>query len=610
MNQSTEIEQSAESVSEPVEIKSANTSISIIMEHTAPISSQQRQNRSCGGSPNNNNARTGPVEAASTTTIQEVEITLEQYKEIIFDFDEEEEDRLKAFMKWHEEPNDVIFEVTNKMSTMFLFSGSRMIKEFMIAIIHTEGVRDIIKIEFAKTICCQNETKENFDLLDQTIMLIESTPIVIIIECIILLMKSDDPQHIINSLEYFVAIINNPDHELYFRYRTILSLESRLDDSEYFITEALLQFLECKENTSTFRILASQALLQKYFSMEKLPNGDADDAEQIIEFKQIRDHVQHELLSITQDGELDVNVRADAADVLLNLGSGVFQDQARDIILLLGAIEGTVRNVYQDGQNIHTTEIEKSALDILERLDDVEKYLTYEKARAIIKETAHQIHGIVAEPNPTDLTSKPAGHKTSDSFDDLFSNNDKAGEGSVLSEEERMVTIALNRIQVDRQLYSKYAMSLKGILLRVITFCNKSEHKDELYKRLVEELIDMHNKCSSGFAFRLVNTLSGYCEHAIRISWADQIAGNLSGRLNAMIRAIDDEDYQSAVMTELCLNMDKSISDRRNFLHFFRKALPQIREEMWKDFEEDLTDTEFDLYLRRAVVKYEGHEWL
>ena len=153
-------------------------------------------------------------------------------------------------------------------------------------------------------------------------------------------------------------------------------------------------------------------------------------------------------------------------------------------------------------------------------------------------------------------------------------------------------------------------MSLKGILLRVITFCNKSEHKSELYKRLVEELIDMHNKCSSGFAFRLVNTLSGYCEHAIRISWADQIAGNLSGRLNAMIRAIEDEDYQSAVMTELCLNMDKSISDRRNFLYFFRKALPQIREEMWKDFEEDLTDTEFDLYLRRAVVKYEGHEWL
>ena len=173
-----------------------------------------------------------------------------------------------------------------------------------------------------------------------------------------------------------------------------------------------------------------------------------------------------------------------------------------------------------------------------------------------------------------------------------------------------MVTVALNRITVDRQLYSQYSISLKGILLRVLTFCNAHEHKDELYKRLVEELIDMHNKCSSGYAFRLINTLSGYCEHAIRISWADQISGNLSGRLNAMIRAIEDEDYQAAVMTELCLNSDKSISERKNFLQFLRKAIPLIREEMWVDFEEDMTDTEFDLYLRRAVVKYEGHEWL
>jgi hypothetical protein len=173
-----------------------------------------------------------------------------------------------------------------------------------------------------------------------------------------------------------------------------------------------------------------------------------------------------------------------------------------------------------------------------------------------------------------------------------------------------MVHIALNRIQVDQQLYSQYAISLQGILLRVLTFCNTHEHKDELLKRMIEELIDMHDKCSSGYAFRLVNTLSGYCEHAIRISWADQIAGHLSARLNMMIRNIKDEDYQEAVMTELCLNTDADISSRANFLEFLRKALPEIREAMWEDFEDDMTDSEFDLYLRRAVVKYEGHEWL
>jgi len=534
---------------------------------------------------------------------------IEEIKNNIFDFDIHLDDRVDAFMIWHALPNDMIFELTNKLTTMYLFSGSSMIKEFLVAVINTQGVLDIIKIEFAKTIVCQSETKTNFDILDQTIQVIESTPIVLLLECIIMLMKSDNLDHIQHSRDYFIVIINNQENEQYFRYRTILSLEFRLPDSEYFITEALIEFLNCPENTSTYRILAGQALLQKYFTSERLPS-DPNEPDEIYEFKRIQDSAQHSLLLIMTDGELDINVRADAADVLLNLGTGVFQDQARDIILLLGAVNGTVRSVYQDGQNIHATAIEKSALEILERLECIEKHLTFEAARIIIQETCHKL-----------FSSSDAAP----SFDDLFESPDEsaAHADAALSPtstptdsktskttEERMVTVALNRISIDRQLYSQYSISLKGILLRVLTFCNTHEHKDELYKRLIEELIDMHNKCSSGYAFRLINTLSGYCEHAIRISWADQISGNLSGRLNAMIRAIKDEDYQAAVMTELCLNSDKSISERKNFLQFLRKAIPLIREEMWIDFEEDMTDTEFDLYLRRAIVKYEGHEWL
>ena len=149
-----------------------------------------------------------------------------------------------------------------------------------------------------------------------------------------------------------------------------------------------------------------------------------------------------------------------------------------------------------------------------------------------------------------------------------------------------------------------------NLILILITFINLSEHKIELQQRLVEELIDMHAKCSSGFAFRLINTLSGYCEHTIRISWADQIAGNLLGRLNSRMRKIEDEQYQADVLIEMSFLSDSTISDRKNFLKFFREALPLIREELWEIFKEDMTDTEFDLYLRRAIAKYEGHERL
>ena len=151
---------------------------------------------------------------------------------------------------------------------------------------------------------------------------------------------------------------------------------------------------------------------------------------------------------------------------------------------------------------------------------------------------------------------------------------------------------------------------MKGILLRVITFINQSEHMKELQNRLIEELVDMHSKCSSGFAFRLINTLSGYCEHSIRISWADQISGNLLGRLNARIKAIESEEYRDNILVEMSMNENSTYDNRKNFMKFFRESLPHIHQEMWEIFKEDIDSTDFDLYMRRAIAKYEGCEFL
>jgi len=79
-------------------------------------------------------------------------VDIDDIKNMIFDFDNDLEDRIEAFMVWHALPNDMIFELTNKLTTMYLFSGSSMIKEFLTALIKTDGILDIIKIEFANSI--------------------------------------------------------------------------------------------------------------------------------------------------------------------------------------------------------------------------------------------------------------------------------------------------------------------------------------------------------------------------------------------------------------------------------------------------------------------------
>ena len=50
----------------------------------------------------------------------------------------------------------------------------------------------------------------------------------------------------------------------------------------------------------------------------------------------------------------------------------------------------------------------------------------------------------------------------------------------------------------------------------------------------------MSGTCSSGFATRLINVISGFGQFNIRISYEDQIVANFSGRLNAFARKITD----------------------------------------------------------------------
>ena len=300
-------------------------------------------------------------------------LELDELRDIIFNFDYDEGERLDAFMKWHNEPNDIVFELSNKLCCMFLISGTKMIREFLIAIINTNNVRDIIKIEFAKTLCTKNPSEDNFDILNNTIELLENSPIVILLECIIQLMKSPFEKHKAPSLNYFITIINNTDYDVHFRYKTILSLEHLLDSKEllvYFSIKSLLEFI-IGDNSNTYKILAGQALLQKY-------KITADE----------RDNIQNILSNIMSDVDLDPNVRADAADVLLNLGDSEWKHHAEQMIMELGAIEGTVRSVYQDAQNVHNHELEKSALSILEVLDVIENDLTFEKVTTIINDLA------------------------------------------------------------------------------------------------------------------------------------------------------------------------------------------------------------------------------
>lgn len=306
---------------------------------------------------------------------------------------------------------------------------------------------------------------------------------------------------------------------------------------------SLLYFM----NTNTyimFKILAGQLLLQDKYEVNK---------------------VNKYLLSYCADEDLDYNLRADAADCLLHLCEDEdIKEQARACII---ALAGQGRTVYDNAQNVHNIKIEES-------IDKI-------------------IH---------DIIKTPIHIQYKDAKDDIL----KLVEEFKFNEE--YVNVALQRIELDQKLYGEYNIKLEKLFLLVWNYINQFCKDDllELKKRMIEELIDMANTCSSGHSSRLVNVLTGFTDLKITISYEDQIIANLQARLFKILKDTDKltEDEKALVTTEF---LSDSELDKPYFNKFFRENYGYIKEEMWKEFCVDnklLSDEEFDNIMSIAVIKF------
>lgn len=452
---------------------------------------------------------------------------------------------------------DIIQELVNKLSGMYQLSGTSLLKEYLFEISTKSKLHIDHKVISAKGLCFYNKEDDlGYKAINEICKSKDfysiPTPCQIELICILIKHKKYKKQ----SKKYFCQVINNDNIEVDYRYKAILNLEQITDDI-YFIRESCLEFIDNKKNMTRYRILAGQCLLKKC----QLPSTK-------------KTRVENYLIQFAQDNELDHNIRADAADVLLQVGSKKNAIIARDIIICLGREGGIVRTIFDNSQNVHTEQIDQSLYAGLEFLTQVE---------------TQQIEGLDIDY----LYVKKQ-------IDDYIKQN------KINDEMKDKIEISLNRIFMDRALYGPYNMSLMFIIIKVFSYINNFEdNKQEIFKRLIEELSEMSGTCSSGYATRLVNVMSGFGDFNYRISWRDQVVANFVGRLNARARDIKDEDFQGKVLEEMSINSSNYYS-RKNFNMFFRQNVLGIREELWEEFKKHMSETDFDLSFRAAILTYEN----
>lgn len=506
-------------------------------------------------------------------------------REIIFDLSIDLKTRMKSMIQYQNDNPQELLEIINRLCGMFQFSGTNIIKRYLIQICKCQSIHDDYKMICVKSLCYFYETIPNtiYDVLDDVCQQVVDkntvgTPCKI--ELILLLLTSDN--HKDQSLVYFSSIVNDTVIDVDYRYKTILSIENTKNID--FLHKVCMNFIKCTTNFIRYKILACQCVLQ--------------NCQEYMENKE-HEYVQSELLSYGHDTELDINVRADAVDVLLSLGDNEMKTIAKDLIHSLGRdINGrdTVVTIWEDGQNVHTEEIEKSVLDVVDKL--------MEHDTLEINKIPIDIHYVLKQIS--DRLKNEEKNCVEKSIHMKLNEDDHKTFMKPFFEKKDHIQISLNRIYNDRMLYTRHQLTLSHILVKLWSWIHlQHQHVNELTNRLEEELLDMSGTCSTGYITRLVNVLSGFSDVCIKISWKDQIVANFKSRLNTRIMCIEDEEFQEKVLHELTLPVGE-YDKRLNFLKFFRENMLLIREELYTEFRDCLSDHQFDLFIRNAIMDYEG----
>lgn len=501
---------------------------------------------------------------------------------------------VKALEKYYNEVQYNAIDLLNKIIGMYIFSGVRSLEKRLILIVTSSSLPIIYKLQASQALVEkksdsdeQNIGYDTLDIVCNSFYDENTLSVTLKIAAIYLLMNS--ATHKEKALEYFIYIINNQEYDCEYRYKLILSIETKVkENSEWYIKRACNTFLFLPKNRTQYRILAAQYLLA---------SKDKDKEEAIFPIIDL-------LLSFSQDNELDYNLRADATDVVLKFGSLDEKTIAKEIILMLGNNKKQAINVYQNSQNIHNEKIEKSIIEIIEFLSTVKvpEYMTFDAVSDDLRRFVEVEDG----PN--------------------------------------LIDISLNRIQMDRALYSQFNFSLRHIIVRVFAVIENTENIEEkkvLRTRLDQELNEMAGTCSTGFAGRLCNVLSGFHGINMKISWEDQIIANFGARMNTRINNIEKilnpnqkhtifmiycseielkcpdsesedllidvaiSEFKTNVLVEMTIDPSHCI-ERTHYIMFIRMMFSQVREELAKEFEQHIDSADFDLYFRKAIAHYEG----
>lgn len=376
------------------------------------------------------------------------------------------------------------------------------------------------------------------------------------------LYKEED--HITDWIQKVFLNTTDPFH----RNKIVMDLFHTYEENKRFETyiHIMRQYKQIFDDPVMYRVVFAQNII-------KINTQEQKTKEIEIFIKECLD----ELLEIMTDTQYPFETQADICDFFLNTENKYITElhhqQAQKKMEELFSENIVSRlSIFANRQNVHSGSIGSSSEDVLKKL--------------------HEKYGLM----PTTMDKFQQWRLELEDWGVYHEQTEKT---------KRRLMLCMNRIFFDKHLYGPTKDTLATIFGLVWRHIHHSTHEDELKKRLLEEMEEASGQCSTGIAVRLVNTLSGYDDFMLKISYREAILSKVMHYMNKKIKEHPDRFIQETLLDEM-ITPHSDYTNRKNFLEFFRTNIPAIKEELYNEYKELVSDTDFDLYLKQALIVYEG----
>ena len=517
---------------------------------------------------------------------------IKYFKDIFFDYEESIDIRIKAFYIIYEKDILETQEIITDLSSIYYFTPTTLIKEIIIKLCNLSD----IDISLRYPLCCsifnsesKNESyylfikllndllfsekeSSNKDLFQFTFFLYILKLVLIKENKFIHLFKhnlseykegaidlqEDDIYNILDKLVYKckeLNIINNLYENFYSMYKT----NEYYNNYIYYLFHIMIPYSNYK-----LKLLLYSFFLHLNMN-DDVPILFKDD----ISFYTLLINIKEDIKNIILNKELEDNIRADGSDLLLSLEVNEENEKyiklGKEIINELSY--SNKNNFYENKQNVHS-------IDLDDNIKEFIHYLSNLPSLIVMKNNEDDLFNNIKK----ELIIHSKEYLNKGNFSQVEKNDFRI---------EKDIEQSLNRIYLDSRLYQGF--TLLTLFIKIWLYINQNEDKNELINRLIEELVDMKDTCSSGHIIRLINVFSGIDKNiSLKYNVKELIKSKILFLLNKNINN-EEDDYQNVIIDDSIENESKT-NEINEYNKYIMKKIIEIKKDIYEEYKDLIKD--------------------